>query len=369
MNRCFLWLPDLLGSPESLSWLREAGGFPAPLLERAEVVRIEPLDPATISLLSLWGLPPEAHPMASGPLAVASLGQRPPEDSVHFQLDAMTLDPETQTIRPLVGAVTADEHDALSRLADRLQTRQLVPLLSRDALSALVWLEGSTELRTVPPNSAEPLNYAESLPDGDGEKLLRRFIDDSANLLLDHEVNQRRLDEDRPAISLFWPWGPGRRPQLPFVPIRRGEPAAVFSDHPHGLALASLTGDRPVRTSAWGRALEIQLEQLFTEIASHPLSLVLTHRFQRLRQARRDEEGVWMVHQILSRFLSNPRFADPGDFLQCGVILPRTDGPGLAFLTHPKPLPSALRELDERWLDEKSLKRYNAWEWALEHIG
>lgn len=59
--------------------------------------------------------------------------------------------------------------------------------------------------------------------------MLRRFIDDSINLLGEQEFNLRRIDEGLAPVNLIWPWGQGFPPVIPNLALQRGTPCHVLS--------------------------------------------------------------------------------------------------------------------------------------------
>ena len=177
-----------------------------------------------------------------GPLTVAALGWNPPERSVHFHLSLLSL------IRDSVGCdiplPTFAESKVISEQMERLNTDNLTVLLGEGLDHALV-REQRLEIRTTKPSVVCANGLAASLPEGDNENEMRRFIDDSINLLAEQEFNVRRTDHGIAPINLCWPWGQGERQRIPNRALELGVPWRVRA---HSLALrglAKLSGFRP----------------------------------------------------------------------------------------------------------------------------
>jgi 2,3-bisphosphoglycerate-independent phosphoglycerate mutase len=81
----------------------------------------------------------------------------------------------------------------------------------------------------------------EIYPVGDGESKLKKFIEDSINLLDDLPYNRMCRNEGKMPANMLWPWSPGRAPQLTAFSKLRGVTGAVISavDVVRGLGVLS----------------------------------------------------------------------------------------------------------------------------------
>ena len=87
-----------------------------------------------------------------------------------------------------------------------------------------------TKLATTPPHDILGQPMRKHLPTGAGHaELLRKMIAESETLFSDHEVNQTRVElGDLPATHV-WPWGQGRRPDMPTFESRFGLRGAMIT--------------------------------------------------------------------------------------------------------------------------------------------
>lgn len=212
-----LWgLNDFEELPSLPGFLRGHGEV---FLAAGEQGRTRPL---TASL----GLNPRAHPVEVGPLLVACHRAGPPPRSVHLALTPLSLSAEGKLER--APALEPQEWDEIRAAAQWLATKDMTVLAEPDAL---VWERGSLDMGMIPAPDAIGMDYLAARPEGDGERLFRRLIDDSANLLSELDCNRRRMDEGKPTVDLWWPWGPGFEPRWPDLPLRHGAPIRLFSSN------------------------------------------------------------------------------------------------------------------------------------------
>ncbi len=101
-------------------------------------------------------------------------------------------------------------------------------------------LNRSPRLRTTPLHGAVGRSLDALLPQGQDALDWARRLNEVQMLFFHSEVNQRREQEGRVAVSGIWPWGGGR---LSATPISRG-PGRVFGEHPLAAGLAAAAGIR-----------------------------------------------------------------------------------------------------------------------------
>lgn len=211
----YLWgLNDFEDLPSLPGFLRGHGEV---FLASGEQGRTNPL-------IASLGLNPRAYPVEVGPLLVACHRAGPPPRSVHLALTPLSLSPEGKLER--APALEPQEWGEIRAAAQWLATKDLTVLAEPDAL---VWERGSLDMGMIPAPDAIGKDYLAARPEGDGERLFRRLIDDSANLLSELDCNRRRQDEGKPTVDLWWPWGPGLEPHWPSLPLRHGVPIRLFS--------------------------------------------------------------------------------------------------------------------------------------------
>lgn len=249
------------------------------------------------------GLDPDITRVASGPLVVAALGAEPPARSVHFHLSLVSLVEEA--VQPVSLKVPEAELIQLETAVRKLDTKRLTVVWGDDVDHGLVWEDGSIELGTTCPQpTLKP--FRAFLPEGDGESMLRRFIDDSVNLLSELDFNLRRVDDGLAPLNCLWPWGHGFQPSLPDLGLRRGKAAWVESASIRLHGLSRLSRYRHGSRRAFGVGTAVRLESLVGGDAD----ILVFDQISEFRAKGQLEEAKWLTRE-LDRRLFEPWISAP----------------------------------------------------------
>jgi 2,3-bisphosphoglycerate-independent phosphoglycerate mutase len=357
MRRAILVLPDLLAeTPEDSSLI------PAPptlerLSSRGRVLRLAAPRESTVPEAAWIGLDPSSISAGQGALTVAALGFEPPVNSVRFHLSLMSLS-DGQADWPQERPNRTEER-LIMEAAQRLTTKRLTVIEGRRLDHGLVWEAGSLDVRTVPASEVLGRPIRPNLPEGDGEALLRRLIDDSVNLLTDLEVNRVRLDEGRPAWNLLWPWGQSRGVSLPNLWLQRGERAFVTSG---SLRLAGICSLAKWEHSDWcrlGSGTAVQLTEVAKSALGHPVTVSVIESFSRFRNLNQREEARWLIRELDERLLAPLYEASMKEPVRIVLAAPGSQG-GLALVVEPGDEEGKL-PFDERALDARDLRTVELW--------
>lgn len=305
MRRIVFVIPDLFGGPEDDSVVRQGPEGVPGLLELRERGRLSVLSPMNSGSLleAAWlGLNDETYNVGAGPLTVAALKVDPPERAVSMHLNLASVVEDELQEPTYVPEIT--ELQPLLREAARLQTNDLYLAFGERVDHGLIWLEGSLDMGLTPPDIAFGHPVRHHLPEGDGEKKLRRFIDDSINLLTDHELNRRRSDEGLPPINVLWPWGAGFTPRLPNLALERGETVWCESGSMRLAGLARLVGYRHGPWQSFVQGLNLPLSRVLRESLDRPATVVFVSLAHELRKMERMDELAWLVRRIDEDFFA-----------------------------------------------------------------
>lgn len=309
------------------------------LAEQGRVRRLAPVQ--GLPEAAYLGLPPTQ--VADGPLIVAALGHEPPERSIQFHLSLLGMVDGTIVASP---PPSATEAATVAALLPKLNTKRLTTLAGPGPDHALV-MEEYWDLGTTPRDEAIGKPYRSVLPEGEAEEELRRFIDDSVNMLSELEFNRRRADEEKPPLNLLWPWGHGAPRRFPNLALRRGAPAVVETSSLRLQGLARLVGYRPFSLAS---GLETDWEALARRLHDRAASFVVYDTFDGLGE----EETDWLTHQIDRRL-----FSDFGDG-QLLLAAPTKEG-GL-LLEIAEEVKSSGIPFHPEIEDDRSIPRVDLWE-------
>ena len=369
MRRTILIIPGLLSGPASDSYLRQKLQNLSAMAEMGVLRRVASPPASETPEAMLLGMSPSSVDLRQGPLTVSAFGFDPPERSTHFHLSLMSLSDNVLTLPRLLPK--PEDLEILMTAAVRLNTKLLTVLKGEALDNALVW-EALGDLGTKPPESVEGQNIIASLPEGDGENQLRRFIDDSVNLLTSLELNERRIDEGLPPFNVLWPWGHGIRTPVPNLALQRGEPAYVESASIRLAGLTRLAGYRHGDRGRFGRGLKTQLRGIAARCVDRSISIVFISTMQELRSEDKHEECEWFVRELDRELLGpllNDHLKTPS---RLHLIAPPPMGEsnannvtasevGLSVSVETHVVSSNIFPFDERSLNEKTLPKVDLW--------
>lgn len=355
MRRVVLILPDILTPDDDPSALRQPLPALGRLAEEGQIFRVQ--DPPRVEAPeALWlGLNPGEGQMNQGPLTVSALGADPPERSIHFHLSLMSF--QDGIAREVQAKIPEEDLAEILALSPRLNTSTLTFVKGFQADHGLVW-EELGDLGTTPARELDGHTLDGQLPDGDGDRQLRRYIDDSINLLTEREFNLVRLEAGLPMLNLLWPWGHGTRVQVPNLVLRRGERAQVFSGSLRLSGLARLASYKHGDFSVVGNGMNAKLEELVKEICQRPEpAIAVFDPISRLRERGKIEEIHWLVSEIDRRLLQPVIESSELNATRLTVIA----GP-LALKWDSKVNNRNSLPFDERTLHEEKLATTQIWE-------
>lgn len=359
MNRFIVGMPGMSGGIEEESILRGRHPFLSQLVEQSQVFRLSP----RWNIASWLGLDLSEKDLAPGPLLLAALRVFPPERSVQFCVTVGNLDENglLQDIQPF----TADEIREISSQFSKLNTSSLTLVEGRGQSHGLVWEQGSIDLGTVNWSECLGKHLSDVLPEGDGERALRNFIDDSLNLLDGLELNRRRHGEGLPKLNILWPWGFGFRPEIPNLPLRRGLMAEYFAPGwmlgglvrlaAYSENVTSILKGVHISESAWNRFFQAQV------------GVMISPKSHEMRKVQRFEELDFEC-ELFERSLE-PLYKNRLDHpFRLIFAAPSIAGEGLAFVFDSSAIETNTLPFDERVLEDSRVKTVSLSELIAENL-
>lgn len=366
MRRLILIIPDWLAAPGGESVLRQSLSGLNRLTEIGSIKRLAPIQEVSVIEAAYLGLNPYEVHLAQGPLTVSALGFDPPERSVHFHLSLLSLD-TTGKAKVIENAIPPDLSSQVFKILKRLDTSRLTVLEGRDVDHALVWEDGSAEMRCNSPIEANGAPYTSRMPEGDGEALLRRFIDDSINLLTEQEFNLRRIDEGTPPINLAWPWGQGYRFALPNLLLKTG-PVHIESPSLRLAGLARLVRYRHGDIREFGLGTAIRLEAILKASKAQACSIVYLPNLADFRALDKLEELDWLTRELDRRFFVPLAEEMATGELQLTLLSPGSESHGLMLTAQSHRHEQNVYPFDERSLEERFISTQDVWQAVSEGI-
>jgi len=362
MRRVVLIVPSWLSAEGEDSVLRAKLPALEAFAERSLLRKCVPIADVSTPEAAWLGIEPSSIALQDGPLIVSAFGYDPPDRSAQFQLSLLSL-VEGVAKRPKVKIPEA-ELDVIWEATKSLNTKVLTAVRGEGTEHGLVWEDGSLELGTISSSEMEGKAVDERLPEGDGERMLRRFIDDSINLLSELELNRARSEEGLEPLNLWWPWGQGFRTATPNLALKRGETCRVESASIRLQGLTRLCGYRHGDRGALRAGLRTDLEYLVGSLSREACSIGLIDVFGELRTLGRQEEMDWFTKE-LDRRLFAPLWdlarLEPLSLTLVAPGLPTAADEGLALTYSSGAVGANTIPFDERALEERTLDRAQVW--------
>jgi hypothetical protein len=320
------------------------------ITHQGEVFRLAPVGRNFES--ELMGLSADIE-IARGPLIVSAFGWEPPSRSVHFELSLLSVDEDGRV--GVVDEIKGKEARILEEQFLRLQTKKITPKWGEQSTHGLVWEDGSIDLGCKTADEIIGSDWTKNLPEGDGEVKLRTLIDDSLNLLDGLEMNVRRFDEGKPKANLLWPHSFGFRPNLPFLPLRRGESARFFSDEIGIEGIVKMVGYEHYDRHAYRKGIHVHPGVLRANTCDPGQYVFVDQNIGKTLEIGRGEEAL----HALENFDSNAwdQFAIDlvdGSAISGAILCPSATGDGMGLLfgrgVEANTIPFDVRAWDDRRL-------------------
>ncbi len=192
--------------------------------------------------MALLGYDPTRYYTGRGPIEAAAMSIPLDAKDVAFRCSIISTDGE-KLLDYSAGHISTLEAEPIIALANQKLCASYQRLFTGVQYRHILrWTGGPTELKTAPPHESQDKTLAEIYPQGDMAEQIRRFSEDSLNMLDDLEFNRQRRNEGKPPANMLWPWSPGRTPELPSFSVKRGMTGAVISAVDVVRGLGKLTG-------------------------------------------------------------------------------------------------------------------------------
>ncbi len=359
MRRFILIAPDLHDPDGELSVIRSEMPCLARFRDHGTVSMVRNSEGKGNLEAEYLGLERDSVSMQQGPLTVAALGYDPPDRSAHYHLSLLSTKNGTIDI-PKVQLDFETQRLVLD-LSKQLNTRRITICESEGAEHGLVIENGSPESESTSPDQANGKPVQAVLPNCEDENYLRRFIDDSINLLSEQDFNLRRIDNELPPINLLWPWGGGWRQHVTNLGIRFGEVGYVCSNSIRLQGLTRLAGWKHCNRSEFRDGTRINFEFLLNWIRTNELSICLINEFSEFRASEHFEELSWLASELNRRLLL-PLFEDSLEHeIQMSLFSPSSQAntSGIAMKSRSGKLAEGIAPFDERLFDEKRIPAFS----------
>ena len=187
-----------------------------------------------VANLSILGYDPALYYTGRAPLEAASIGVELKPGDIAFRCNFVTLvEDGGKTIMADYSAghlsTGRGGRRLIASLDEGLQARGVRFYPGKSYRHLMVWEGGKDALECTPPHDISDRESTPHLPKGDGADFLIELTKTSWDILKDHPVNLKRIEDGKNPATSIWLWGQGKAPSMPTLKERFGLSGSIIS--------------------------------------------------------------------------------------------------------------------------------------------
>ena len=186
-----------------------------------------------VANLSVFGYDPRTCYTGRSPLEAASIGVALGPEDVAFRLNFVTLHPEGGRLYMKdfsAGHISTPEgRELIASLREQLEDDEFQFFPGVGYRHLMVWRNGSSAMKTVPPHDITGKSVLDYLPSGEGADRIINLMNSSQMILHGHPLNRKRESLEHLPANSIWLWGHGRAPRMSTFREGYGLTGAVIS--------------------------------------------------------------------------------------------------------------------------------------------
>jgi len=192
------------------------------------------MSPASdVANISILGYDPQKYYTGRGPLEAANLGIDLEADDVAFRCNLITVSGDT-LVDYSAGHISSKEAAILIKFIDQNLGTNRIRFYPGVSYRHLMLVKRGTDehlqdLECKPPHDISGQSISKNLPRGDNTGLIIKLMQDSRELLENHEINLVRVDLKENPANMLWLWGQGKKPAMPKFTDKYGLSGSVIS--------------------------------------------------------------------------------------------------------------------------------------------
>jgi 2,3-bisphosphoglycerate-independent phosphoglycerate mutase len=175
-----------------------------------------------VANLSVLGYDPAETYTGRGPLEAASMGIHLEPDDIAYRCNLVTIGSQDTDEAFMddftAGHITSVEaRDIIQHINRSIGTSQVQFFPGVGYRHLMVWRNAAGSPQTTPPHDIPGKAILPYLPSGDFSAEVQEIMRKAAEVLKDHPVNIRRLENGKKQANSIWLWGQGKKPRI--VPL------------------------------------------------------------------------------------------------------------------------------------------------------
>jgi len=189
-----------------------------------------------VANLTVMGYDPRKYYTGRSPLEAASIGVELGPEDVAFRCNLVTLRITGSAARRAImedfsaGHITTEEARLLIEEIDaKLGSDRIRFYPGVSYRHLMVWKGGHDALECTPPHDIQDKDIQDYLPRGEGDETINELMESSLEVLTNHPVNKKRIENGKRPANSIWLWGQGKRPNMPTFREKYGIEGAMIS--------------------------------------------------------------------------------------------------------------------------------------------
>ncbi len=182
-----------------------------------------------VANMSILGYAPEKFHTGRAPIEAASLGVKLAEDEMAFRCNLVNIKDGIMNDYS-AGHI---ENDDAGEVIEALKTLNCDRYTFHTGTSyrhlLVVKMRSGEDFTAVPPHDISGQEIAKYIPSGVGSDIINEIMEKAQSILANAEINKKRVDAGKLAVTDIWPWGEGTAPSYPTLEERYGVTGAVIS--------------------------------------------------------------------------------------------------------------------------------------------
>lgn len=203
------------------------------ILGQAKTIPDKMTPASDVANLSILGYDPKKYYSGRGPLEAANLGIELEDDDVAFRCNLITASGDN-LLDYSAGHIKSTEAEKLIKFLDQKLGTNKLRFFNGISYRHLLLVKRGAELKLQDlkcsaPHDIAGQNISRNFPKGDNADLIIKLMQESRQLLENHEINLVRLDLKENPANMIWLWGQGKKPQIPKFIDKFGITGSVIS--------------------------------------------------------------------------------------------------------------------------------------------
>ena len=169
-----------------------------------------------VAAMSLLGYDPKLYYTGRAPIEAASIGIDLGKDLIAFRCNLVTINNDTLEDYS-AGHISNNEANVLiDCLNDKLGS-DLISFHPGNSYRHITTYRTTEDLEAIckPPHDIMGQKFKPNFPKGNGDELLIKLMNDSYQILSNHNINKERVNSRKNPANMIWLWGQGRKPSVP----------------------------------------------------------------------------------------------------------------------------------------------------------